>query len=100
MLNAANNNEGEHEQEQDKVLNTNIKTKFITRTQQKTQPIYTLDGSSPFHVVCLQFPSVEFVIAHIPADHKTSSSNLAYINTCTCIEFVYILIPGKKEEKK
>lgn len=25
----------EHEREQDKVLNTNIKTKFITRTQQK-----------------------------------------------------------------
>lgn len=70
MLNAANNSEGEHEQEQDKELNTNTKTKFITRTQQRTQPNYTLDGSSPFHVVCPQFPSAEFVIAHIPTDHK------------------------------
>lgn len=70
MLNAANNSEGEHEQEQDKVLNTNIETKFMTRTRHKTQSNYTLDGSSPSHVVCLQFPSVEFVIAHIPADHK------------------------------
>lgn len=68
MLNAANNSEGEHEQEQDKELNTNIKTKFIT--QQETQPNYTLDGSSPFHVVCPQFPSAEFVIAHIPTDRK------------------------------
>lgn len=64
VLNAANNSEGE--QEQDKELNTNTKTKFITRTQQRTQPNYTLDGSFPFHVVCLQFPSAEFVIAHIP----------------------------------
>lgn len=70
MLNAANNSEAEHEQEQDKELNTNIKTKFITRTQQRTQPNYTLDGSSPFHVVFPQFPSAEFVIAHIPTDHK------------------------------
>lgn len=72
MLNAANNSEAEHGQEQDKELNTNIhvKTKFITRTQQRTQPNYTLDGSFPFHVVCPQFPSAEFVIAHIPTDRK------------------------------